>query len=66
MTQETLFLTPSQAAEYLTAAGLPITDDTVRRWAREGKVRVLKLPGGQYRIHRDDLDALLVTSEVAA
>lgn len=67
MTQDALYLTPSQAAECLTEAGLPITEDTVRRWAREGKVPALKLPGGTYRIHRTDvLNLLATTGSVAA
>lgn len=59
MTQVPLFLTPRQAAERLTKAGLPISEDTVRRWARKGQIDRLQLPGGEYRIHRDVVDGLL-------
>ncbi len=66
MTQVALFLTPRQAAERLTKAGLPITEDTVRRWARKGQIDRVQLPGGEYRIHRDVVDALLSTAGAPA
>ncbi len=70
MTQVPLFLSPRQAAERLTAAGLPVTEDTVRRWAREDQVEALKLPSGYYRIRTSVIDAILDGSaprpEVAA
>lgn len=61
MTQVPLFLTPRQAAERLTEAGLAISEDTVRRWARKGQIERVQLPGGEYRIHRDVIDALVPT-----
>ncbi|WP_431892737.1 excisionase family DNA-binding protein [Micromonospora haikouensis] len=66
MTQVPLFLTPRQAAERLTNAGLSITEDTVRRWARKGQIERVQLPGGEYRIHRDVVDGLLASTTVPA
>lgn len=59
MTQEALYLTPRQVAELLTSAGIATTEDTTRRWARCGLINSIKMPGGQYRIKRDDVEALI-------
>jgi len=59
MTQLPSYLTPKQAADYLVEAGVSITEDAVRRWARDGKVPAITLPGGQYRIKREDIEAIL-------
>lgn len=32
---------------------------TVVRWAKQGKLRPLRTPGGQYRFLRTEVDALL-------
>jgi excisionase family DNA binding protein len=37
-----------------------VTRDTVARWARTGQLPVaFKLPGGQFRFRRSDVDRLL-------
>lgn len=59
MTQLPPYLTPKQAAQWLTAAGVPVTEDAVRRWARLGRVSRLKLPGGQYLISEESLREIL-------
>jgi excisionase family DNA binding protein len=33
--------------------------ETVRRWAREGKLSAVVLPSGAIRFRRDDVEALL-------
>lgn len=38
------FVTPSRAAEIF-----DVTTQTLRRWAKEGKISFIKTPGGQYR-----------------
>lgn len=38
------FVTPSRAAEVF-----DVTTQTLRRWAKEGKIGFIKTPGGQYR-----------------
>ncbi|TCB97549.1 hypothetical protein E0H26_11555 [Micromonospora zingiberis] len=65
MTQDPLFLTPRQAAKRLAAAGLQITEDTVRRWARIGQIERIRTPSGQYLIHRDVVDGLLSSTTAA-
>lgn len=37
-----------------------ISDETVNRWAREGKLPCITLPSGQRRYRRSDIDAILV------
>ncbi len=59
MTQVPLYLTPNQAAQRLTDAGLKISGDAVRRWCRRDQITAVKLPGGDYRIHVTVIDALL-------
>lgn len=49
----------TQAARYLTAKGVPVTDQTLRRWADEKRIIHLRLPSGQLRFRPADLDALV-------
>lgn len=49
------YLTPTQVGQ-----ALAVSPETVRRWARTGRLRDLKidtheLPGGRWLIHRDVL-----------
>ena len=55
MTQDTSFLTVSQATERLNSAGLSVSRDTVQRWCRMRWLPAAKI-GKEYRIRRDDLD----------
>lgn len=48
-------LTASQAA-----AILAVSDDTIRRWANEGRIKVVVLPSGQYRYSRAELSSYAV------
>lgn len=66
MTQEVLYVTPKQAADLLCEAGMPIHANTISEWARKGKIPATRLPSGHYRIHRDEITALLATPERAA
>lgn len=59
MTQLPPYLTPRQVATALTEAGVTITEDAARRWAREGMIDAIRLPGGQYRIPREAVEAIL-------
>lgn len=45
------------------AAVVGVSDETLRRWADERKVRHIRLPSGQLRFRREDLDALLAPVE---
>lgn len=44
MTQLPRYLTAEQVAERF-----EVTAEAARNWARTGKVRAIRLPGGQYR-----------------
>jgi excisionase family DNA binding protein len=66
MTQEPLFLTARQAAERLSAAGAPVSKETVQRWCRDRKLTAVTMPGGQYRIRTEDVDAILSIPASAA
>lgn len=55
---------PEAAPELLTAreAGEAlggISDETINRWAREGKIAHILLPSGQRRYRRDVIDTIL-------
>lgn len=56
--------------EYLTtgeaASVLGVSDETLRRWADDRKVRHVRLPSGQLRFIRADLDAVLQPVETTA
>jgi excisionase family DNA binding protein len=51
------------AAKYL-----GVSDETLRRWAEDKKIRHVRLPSGQFRFRRTDLDEVLapVDPETAA
>lgn len=68
MPQESGFLTPHQAATYLTGKGFEVTPATVQRWCREQKIQRIETPGRHYRIPIEALNALVVTppAEVAS
>jgi excisionase family DNA binding protein len=34
---------------------LEVTDETIRRWAAEGRIRHVRLPSGQIRFEPDDI-----------
>lgn len=51
-------LTTGQAA-----AVLGVSDETVRRWADGRRLRHVRLPSGQLRFRRSDIDAALAPVE---
>jgi excisionase family DNA binding protein len=53
------FLTVTETVQRLAENGLDITDETVRRWAIDGKLRAIRLPSGHYRFAIEDVDAVL-------
>lgn len=59
MTQRTLLLTVPQVVERLAAAGVEVSQESVRQWARSGRVTAVRLPSGHYRFRPSDVDALL-------
>ncbi|HTI26211.1 MAG TPA: helix-turn-helix domain-containing protein [Kutzneria sp.] len=58
MTQPTPLLTPSQVVERLAAAGVVVVEETVRDWARTGKIAAARLPSGRYLFRVEDIDAI--------
>jgi excisionase family DNA binding protein len=54
---------PSQPDDILSApeaaAIVGVTDDTMRRWAKEKRVRHTVTPSGRVRFRREDVEALL-------
>lgn len=59
MTQLSPTLTPKQAAERLKAAGVPCSDETVRRWVKAGRLAgAIVLPSGRIRIPVERIDAI--------
>jgi excisionase family DNA binding protein len=58
MTPRASLLTTSEVAE-----ACNVDPETVRRWAREGRIAVITLPGGLKRFRREDVDVLLTPTE---
>lgn len=52
-------LSVTEAQRRLAERGLPVTDETLRRWAIDGKVPAIRLPSGQYRFKVEDVDGVL-------
>jgi excisionase family DNA binding protein len=52
------FLNTNEAAEFL-----GVDPQTVRRWAGERKIRHVRLPSGQLRFTRADVEAVLAPVE---
>lgn len=62
------FLCMGQLPELMTVAevaeALRLTDETVHRWAREGKLPFVSLPTGLKRFRREDIEAILARTAV--
>lgn len=50
MTSEPFNLSPQEAASLV-----GVHEDTLKRWARDGKVNAFRTPGGWWRFRRSDL-----------
>lgn len=66
MTSVGRFLSPAQAAARLTEAGVHVSEDTVRRWARSGELHCIRLPLGRILIATVDIDAITAPASGAA
>lgn len=55
MTSLPTLLTASEVAQEFR-----LDPETIRRWAREGRIHRIKLPGGLYRFRREEIEAMLV------
>jgi DNA binding domain, excisionase family len=58
MTPRPPLLTTSEVAEECR-----VDAETVRQWARQGRITAITLPGGHKRFRREDVDALLTPIE---
>lgn len=54
MPPNTTLLTVGEVAEEFRLDG-----ETVRRWARSGRIKAVRLPGGQWRFRREDIEKIL-------
>jgi excisionase family DNA binding protein len=54
--ESTEYLTPREVAEQL-----HVSQGTVVRWVRLGLVEGIRLPGGQYRVPKSEIDRLKKT-----
>jgi predicted site-specific integrase-resolvase len=56
-------LTADEVVEMMSAAGYEVSAETVRRWGRTGKVKVIRMPGGfkkaRVRFRRTEFEAIL-------
>ena len=59
-------ITAGEAAERLTAAGVKVSEDTVRRWAKDGRVPCIELPSGRFLFRIEDIDAIAEPSQRVA
>jgi predicted site-specific integrase-resolvase len=67
VTNETPYVTVSEAVERLKSEGVTVTRQTIRRWAKGGKVRSRRLTTGrQILVSVEDLVALIQPIEVGA
>jgi len=53
MTSLPTLLTATEVAEEFR-----LDPETIRRWAREGRIERIKLPSGLYRFRRSDIEAI--------
>ncbi|SFE52377.1 DNA binding domain-containing protein, excisionase family [Actinoplanes philippinensis] len=54
-------LTAKEAGEALGG----VSDETVNRWARDGRIACITLPSGQRRFRREVIDAILAGNTAA-
>lgn len=61
------YLTIAAARERLRDQGVEVTRETVRRWAKSGKIRHRRLrSGGQFLVSLEDIDAMITPVSGAA
>lgn len=58
MTPRASLLTTAEVAEECS-----VDPETVRRWAREGRIAVITLPGGLKRFRREDVERILTPTQ---
>lgn len=59
-------LTISEAVARLRDKGVTVTNQTVRRWTKNGKVRAMRRrSGGQLYVLAEDIDSMLVLEPIS-
>lgn len=61
MTPDAPLLTTTEVAK-----ACNVEPETVRRWAREGRIATITLPGGLKRFRREDVEKILTPTEPSA
>jgi excisionase family DNA binding protein len=56
--------TPEYISVGFVAKGCGVSNATVLRWIRAGKLLAFRLPGGHYRIDRKNLDEFLTENKL--
>jgi len=58
MTPDAQLLTTAEVAELC-----KVDPETVRLWARKGRIQTITLPGGRKRFRREEIDRILTPTE---
>jgi len=70
MPEPTKYLTVAEVVARLADSGVVVSDETVRRWAKAGKIRSKRLRTGGLRarflLHPDDVDTILAPTDVTS
>lgn len=56
---------PYDLSPQAAAAMIGCHEDTLKRWAQQGKVAAFRTPGGWWRFRRSDVEALLAPEATA-
>jgi hypothetical protein len=66
MAAQPAHLTPAEAVERLAEAGISVSEDTLRRWARAKRLAAIELPSGRLLFRVEDIDAIAQPTMVLA
>lgn len=65
MPDQTQYLTVAEVRQRFAERGISVSDETLRRWAKRGKVPAKRFVGRQYHFAVEDVDALLADASAA-
>lgn len=57
---------PYSLSPKVAAAIVGVHEDTLKRWAADGKVAAFRTPGGWWRFRRSDIDSFLAAERAAS
>ena len=66
MSQPPTLLTTGQVVERLAGLGVVVVEETVRAWARSGRLTRVVLPSGRFLFRPEDVDAIAAPIEPVA